>query len=433
MASDLTQRKLLSVPKLTFKAAVEQALAMETADKELTVNTVTKLKGHMEDSEEETTNYIKEVYYCKSRQDKLDQGPVTIKLLVQDKRVSFEVDTGASSTIIPKQVFRELFPNVKLFKKGHKVKLFFGKYPDKVYEAYVDVKLGNKLMKLRAFVPSSGEDIGLLGRSWLNIIMPGWKSQFEVKREPRMLQSQINVLSKSSQYPSNANQLNKIIVNEIPLSHKDIAYFTNKDKILGTVKQYVQNGWPRSIQDDSKHYFSMREDINIDLGCLTFKNRVIIPNTLKEEVLQLLHEGHPGVVKIKGLARNYVYWQGINKDIENKVKSCECCQINSNQVQTPVFSWKRTNKKWQRLHIDFAEKYNYKFLLLVDAHSKNLLHPLTELTPAELKLKFKPRTRLTILKLNPNKKIEKKQFKYISNRNHKFTDQQYKLFEVGEQ
>ena len=40
-----------------------------------------------------------------------------------------------------------------------------------------------------------------------------------------------------------------------------------------------------------------------------------------------LHEGHQGVVKMKALARSYVWWPNIDRDVEQLKEACfECLQ-----------------------------------------------------------------------------------------------------------
>ena len=36
---------------------------------------------------------------------------------------------------------------------------------------------------------------------------------------------------------------------------------------------------------------------------------------------------HPGIVRMKHMARCYLWWLGLNDDIEVKFNSCEVCQL----------------------------------------------------------------------------------------------------------
>lgn len=35
-----------------------------------------------------------------------------------------------------------------------------------------------------------------------------------------------------------------------------------------------------------------------------------------------IHEGHPGIVKMKQIARNYVWWENIDRDLEGIAREC---------------------------------------------------------------------------------------------------------------
>lgn len=89
-------------------------------------------------------------------------------------------------------------------------------------------------------------------------------------------------------------------------------------------------------------------------------------------VLDSLHEGHVGTVKMKSLARSYVWWPGIDKQIEDITKTCPGCQgIQNAPPQAPLHPWEWPSTPWQRVHIDFAGPFmNSMFLIAVDAHSK---------------------------------------------------------------
>ena len=105
---------------------------------------------------------------------------------------------------------------------------------------------------------------------------------------------------------------------------------------------------------------------------VTKGDRVVIPQSLQQPILKQLHEIHLGITKMKQLARRYVYWQGIDADIEKLVKSCaECALVKTNPPKVPVHPWDTPANNWDRIHIDYAGPYqNCHFLVAVDAKSK---------------------------------------------------------------
>ena len=53
-----------------------------------------------------------------------------------------------------------------------------------------------------------------------------------------------------------------------------------------------------------------------------------------ERLLDELHEGHPGMARMKAMARMYVWWPGISKDIEETVRGCT--EYQRNQSTPPI-------------------------------------------------------------------------------------------------
>ena len=66
---------------------------------------------------------------------------------------------------------------------------------------------------------------------------------------------------------------------------------------------------------------------NIQDGCLLWGNRIIILSQGDNQALDILHETHPGVSRMKSLSRSYVWWLQWDKDIEERVKKYEECQM----------------------------------------------------------------------------------------------------------
>ena len=53
--------------------------------------------------------------------------------------------------------------------------------------------------------------------------------------------------------------------------------------------------------------------------------RIIIPNSKREDILKLIHEGHLGLNKCKMRAKETVYWPGMNDQLEQLVLNCQLC------------------------------------------------------------------------------------------------------------
>lgn len=97
----------------------------------------------------------------------------------------------------------------------------------------------------------------------------------------------------------------------------------------------------------------------------------MIPEKLRGQVCDLLHEGHPGVVRMKILARAHVFWPKINDQIEDLVKTCNTYQLVQNVPRNKnVLEWSHTNRVGDRVHVDFLDISGVKIIILVDSYSK---------------------------------------------------------------
>lgn len=85
-----------------------------------------------------------------------------------------------------------------------------------------------------------------------------------------------------------------------------------------------------------------------------------------------LHSGHPGIVRMKAIARSHMWWPGIDKELEERAKACNHCHsVKSSPAVAPLHPWVWPTRPWQRIHMDFAGPFKQKlYFIIVDAHSK---------------------------------------------------------------
>ncbi len=172
-------------------------------------------------------------------------------------------------------------------------------------------------------------------------------------------------------------------VDELPVSARDIAQATRKDPTLCKVWNYTVNGWPNYVSEENlKPYFTRRNELSEDQGCVLWGMRVIIPPKYRSRLLDELHHEHPGICRMKALARSYLWWPGLDGCIEERVRTCSCCMaVQKSPAGAPLHPWRWPERPWQRIHIDFAEKDKQFFLVVIDSHSKWLeVVPMSSIT-----------------------------------------------------
>lgn len=119
-------------------------------------------------------------------------------------------------------------------------------------------------------------------------------------------------------------------------------------------------------------FYARREELTTIKGCVFYGDRIVVPKRYHDYILSELHQGHPGVARMKLLARSKVYWPSIDEDVENLVKRCESRAINAKSpVKCTWQSWPIAKRPWSRVHVDFTGPVNgFWYLVVIDAFSK---------------------------------------------------------------
>ena len=206
---------------------------------------------------------------------------------------------------------------------------------------------------------------------------------FVVKYKPGKLLYLADSLSRSSYDDKNFQLLEKEIelqlnlINYVSVSPKkfeEIKVETKKDPELVNLSGIVKHGWPHhksQVSDQLKPYWNVRSDITEIKGVLYKGNQIIIPNSLRKEILNKLHYCHLGINKTLLRAQETVYWPFMTKHIGELVNDCYTCQKfqNSNQRET-IINKEISNRPWQVLAADLFHFEGKEYLLIIDSFSK---------------------------------------------------------------
>ena len=164
-------------------------------------------------------------------------------------------------------------------------------------------------------------------------------------------------------------------IDSSPITASEIRASIKKDLVLSKVRGYLREGWPdkKALDASFQPFYTKREELSIEDDMVLYGERVVIPNDneLKQCLLAELHSCHPGIVKMKLLARSYIWWPNIDDALENQVKVCTECQENQRSPsKIPIHPWEFPENPWERVHLDYAQIDDKEVLIAVDAFSK---------------------------------------------------------------
>ena len=153
-----------------------------------------------------------------------------------------------------------------------------------------------------------------------------------------------------------------------PAKMEEFKMETAKDETLQLLSHQVTQGWADSVKKIDpglKPYWPLRDDISIEDGLLLLGSRVIMPESLRGNILQQIRGGHLGMEKCKLRAKSCVYWPGIYKEIEHLANSmyqnsagleglsdhllgdlCPCCL---DPTKDKIFAWRLLPDSWGEL------------------------------------------------------------------------------------
>ena len=117
------------------------------------------------------------------------------------------------------------------------------------------------------------------------------------------------------------------IISGLPASDKrlqEIRERQEEDDVCRQIMVYCQEGWPDRNRTPGavRPFWSEKDEITVVKGLLMKKTRIIVPSSMKLEILDCPHEGHQGITKCRERAKMSVWWPGLSRQIEDMVSGC---------------------------------------------------------------------------------------------------------------
>ena len=103
------------------------------------------------------------------------------------------------------------------------------------------------------------------------------------------------------------------VVSNIPASEPRMVEMQNEtsaDTTLQDLRHMINQGWPSTIRECPKHiqpFWHCQQDLTVAKGLILKGSQIVIPASMRRDMLDGLHEGHLGMDKCKRRARLCIY------------------------------------------------------------------------------------------------------------------------------
>ena len=148
---------------------------------------------------------------------------------------------------------------------------------------------------------------------------------------------------------------------------------TASDTTLHKLMDLIENGFPESRQDtpqDLHIYYSLRENLSTIDGVILYRDRILVPEALRPNVLTNLHAAHQGVSNMLSRAESSTFWPGITKEIQDIRSRCAQCNQNApSNPSAPPTPPTLPAYPFQCICADFFSQGGTYYLVFVDRYS----------------------------------------------------------------
>ncbi|XP_055847378.1 uncharacterized protein K02A2.6-like [Episyrphus balteatus] len=166
--------------------------------------------------------------------------------------------------------------------------------------------------------------------------------------------------------------VNWVVSQAVPVALKleEIKCQSEVDAVIQAVKISLnQNLWA----DEAAPFKVFATELCFAGDILVRGNRIVMPESLRKQTLDLAHEGHPGMTQMKQRLRSKVWWPKIDVQVDAYVKNCRGCMLVA--APAPPEPMKRRelpSEPWQHVAIDFMGPLpsGHNLLVVVDYYSR---------------------------------------------------------------
>ena len=152
-----------------------------------------------------------------------------------------------------------------------------------------------------------------------------------------------------------------------------LAAATLADPDLGALKGVIETGSHQDVATMGVQfpvYKGVMDKLSTVDGVVVYKGRAVVPTSLRETVLEILHSAHQGVSGMYRRAEACVYWPGMMEAITGVRIRCESChRVAPSQPAPPPTNLPEPQYPFELIAADYCSFQGHTYLVTVDRYS----------------------------------------------------------------
>ena len=157
------------------------------------------------------------------------------------------------------------------------------------------------------------------------------------------------------------------------ITWEDVQTATSSDQDMNRLLESIEDGIPEDrlqMPQGIRPFHGIRHHLYTVDGVVIYKDRIVIPPSLRRTCLSSLHAAHQGTSAMIAKAESSVFWPGITKDITQQRATCSACnRMAPSQPAQPPTPPSLSEYPFQCVCCDLFHYKGHQYLVLVDRYS----------------------------------------------------------------
>ena len=154
---------------------------------------------------------------------------------------------------------------------------------------------------------------------------------------------------------------------------QQLSHASSHDTVLEVLRKTIYQGWPENkseVPDIIHAYYDFRDELTVQ-DKLVFKgDRLIIPATMRREMMEIAHATHIGIEGCIRRARESMFWPRMATELKEYISKCDVCMSHrASPGKEPLQQHEYAARPWSKVGADLCDLRGRTLLVVSDYYS----------------------------------------------------------------